>query len=181
MCPGDWGEFFSPVFFGCVFHFPFSMYVLFKTVLSFFVFLVIQDAVTHKRTNSDIETDPWHTNHLCSWVGYSEHHQCWWWTPRPWWISVSRKERKPSNTSRWRSRTDFSDPRFESWRCEMISCIIFATFCLTCIEDQMRYYIDLWCKLRSLGYIGWQHGCALKMQCCDTFHVRYVHDVESMM
>ena len=75
----------------------------------------------------------------------------------------------------------FGNPRFESWRCEMISLHIFATFCLTCIEDQMRYYIDLWCKLRSLGYIGWQHGCALKMQCCDTFHMTYVHDVESMM
>lgn len=70
-----WGEieanFCFPPFFLC-----FPLYVLFKTVLSLCVFLVIQDAVTHKRTNSDIETDPWHTNHLCSWVGYSEHHQC---------------------------------------------------------------------------------------------------------
>ena len=36
--PGRLRRIFSPVFFGCVFHFPFSMYVLFKTVLSFFVF-----------------------------------------------------------------------------------------------------------------------------------------------
>ena len=126
---GDWGEFLFPRFFCCVFHFPFSMYVLFKTVLSFVCFWSSRMQWRTKGPTATLKltlgtritcAHGWVSWNTASVDGESQGLGGYLWAGK----------RESQATLPGGGQGQIWDPRFESWRCEMISCIILLHFVL---------------------------------------------------